>query len=82
MRCAVLTISDTDEKLSYLAGLKGPGLGLADDLKQLPMPFLDPAVTNFSLGLADRHKVRGLRKDIARVKTIARQRHMAATEKP
>ena len=27
-------------------------------------------------------KIRGLRKDIARVKTIARQRHMAATEKP
>ena len=27
-------------------------------------------------------KIRGLRKDIARVQTIARQRHMAATEKP
>ena len=27
-------------------------------------------------------KIRGLRKDIARVKTIARQRQMAATEKP
>ena len=26
-------------------------------------------------------KIRGLRKDIARVKTIARQRQMAATEK-
>ena len=27
-------------------------------------------------------KIRGLRKDIARVQTIARQRQMAATEKP
>ena len=27
-------------------------------------------------------KIRGLRKDIARVKTTARQRQMAATEKP
>ena len=27
-------------------------------------------------------KIRGLRKDIARVKTIVRQRRMAATEKP
>ena len=28
------------------------------------VPFLDPAVTNFSFGLAERHKVRGLRKKI------------------
>jgi large subunit ribosomal protein L29 len=27
-------------------------------------------------------KIRGLRRDIARVQTIARQRQMAATEKP
>ncbi|HVF09276.1 MAG TPA: hypothetical protein VNA16_00635 [Abditibacteriaceae bacterium] len=29
----VLTISDTDERLSYLQGLRGPGLGLAKSLK-------------------------------------------------
>ena len=35
------------------------------------VPFLDPAVTNFSLGLADRHKVRGLRKKILLRKAAA-----------
>jgi asparagine synthase (glutamine-hydrolysing) len=35
------------------------------------VPFLDPAVTNFSLGLANRHKVRGLRKKILLRKAAA-----------
>ena len=35
------------------------------------VPFLDPVVTNFSLGLADRHKVRGLRKKILLRKAAA-----------
>jgi asparagine synthase (glutamine-hydrolysing) len=35
------------------------------------VPFLDPAVTNFSLGLAERHKVRGLRKKILLRKAAA-----------
>jgi hypothetical protein len=32
----VLTISDSDEKLSYLAGLKGVGLGLPDEVGSTP----------------------------------------------
>ena len=35
------------------------------------VPFLDPLVTTFSLGLADRHKVRGLRKKILLRKAAA-----------
>jgi asparagine synthase (glutamine-hydrolysing) len=35
------------------------------------VPFLDPVVTNFSLGLADRHKVRRLRKKILLRKAAA-----------
>src|SRR5512132_4058431 len=35
------------------------------------VPFLDPVVTNFSLGLASRHKVRGLRKKILLRKAAA-----------
>src|SRR5262245_13420172 len=35
------------------------------------VPFLDPVVTNFSLGLAGRHKVRGLRKKILLRKAAA-----------
>src|SRR5262249_23741321 len=35
------------------------------------VPFLDPVVTNFSLALADRHKVRGLRKKILLRKAAA-----------
>ena len=35
------------------------------------VPFLDPLVTNFSLGLADRHKVHGLRKKILLRKAAA-----------
>src|SRR6187397_3749643 len=35
------------------------------------VPFLDPAVTNFSLGLAGKHKVRGLRKKILLRKAAA-----------
>src|SRR5881392_3741180 len=35
------------------------------------VPYLDPAVTNFSLGLANRHKVRGLRKKILLRKAAA-----------
>ena len=38
----VLTISDSDEKLSYLAGLKGVGLNLPDE---------EPANPNFSPGM-------------------------------
>jgi asparagine synthase (glutamine-hydrolysing) len=35
------------------------------------VPFLDPAVTNFSLGLAAKHKVRGLRKKVLLRKAAA-----------
>jgi asparagine synthase (glutamine-hydrolysing) len=35
------------------------------------VPFLDPVVTNFSLGLAGRHKVHGLRKKILLRKAAA-----------
>ena len=35
------------------------------------VPFLDPVVTNFALALADRHKVRGLRKKVLLRKAAA-----------
>jgi hypothetical protein len=38
----LLTISDSDEKLSYLAGLKGAGLGLPDEVGSTPGLYLPP----------------------------------------
>ena len=43
----VLTISDSDEKLSYLKGLKGPGLGILDENQSTPsLPQGSPGAPN------------------------------------
>ena len=76
---------DETEGAELLARLQDVDLGtyLVDDLLvktdrasmahslEARVPFLDPAVTNFSLGLGSGHKVRGLRKKILLRKAAA-----------